>query len=38
MYPQFQQKLAGYRPPAKYCSLYCGEEENLPGAADIQTR
>lgn len=38
MYPEFQSKLRGYTPPSKYCSLYCGRAENLPGAANIQTR
>lgn len=38
MYPEFQSELRGYKPPSKYCSLYCGEEETLPGAENIQTR
>lgn len=38
MYPEFQSKLAGYAPPSKYCALYCGEEETLPGAQNIQSR
>ena len=38
MYPQFQQKLRSDQPPSQYCRLYCGRDEVLPGAPNIQTR